>query len=218
VKYGKRILALMLIGMMSVSCAAAEPLQMDFEGGFSVRLSQEWTMVETNDALKENGSFSMAVSRDGESPYVLDYRDERFSEPDYETEMIRWFKDDVPTLIPRGAQFTIKDVETGRIFQAVRFGGRNHMDTEPFSKEDSEIIKRIYGGKFNWDYRPILILYEGHVYAACMNSMPHSDAKVQDNDYAGHFCVHFKDSMLHEEWVVSEPIQKLVEKAGQASW
>lgn len=213
-----KFLSLLMIVMISVSFAAAEPVQIDLNGGISVRLHEEWDTVETYDNMKETGCFSMVVSRDGESLYSLFYTDETFSEPKYETEVVHWFKDDVSGIIPRDARFSIKDINTGRIFEAVRYDGRNHMDAEPFSKKDADIIREIYGGKYGWDFRPVLVQYEGHVYAASMNGMPHGKGIVPENDFDGHFCIHFKGSMQHGEWVVNDYHQLLIDKAAEASW
>ena len=91
----------------------------------------------------------------------------------YTTKTLDWFEDNVTKVIPKNAKFTIKDVKTGKTFEAVRWSGYNHMDTEPRTSEDTAILKSIYGGSWSWRRRAILILYNGNVYAASMNGMPH---------------------------------------------
>ena len=212
------MILLLLMMMINVSSVVAEPVQIEFKGGFTVRLSEEWIPVETTDDMKETGSFSTVVSRDGESFYEISYTDHVFAEPEYETEIVHWFKDDVTNLIPKGAHFTVKDIGTGKTFEAFRYDGRNHMDSEPLSVKDSNIIKEIYGGQYSWDFRPVLVRYEGHVYAASMNGMPHAKGTVNENGFDGHFCIHFQGSYRHEEWVVSDVHQALVLKAAEAVW
>ena len=58
-------------------------------------------------------------------------------------------------------------------------------------------MKSIYGGSWSWDRRAILVKYDGHVYAASMNGMPHEDDTISDNDFDGHFCIHFTGSKTH---------------------
>ena len=131
--------------------------------------------------------------------------------------MLDWFADNVSSVIPKKAKFVIKDVRTGKTFNAVRWSGVNHLDAEPATAEDTAIMKKIYGGAWSWNRRPILILYRGHVYAASMNGMPHGTTTI-DNDFDGHFCIHFKNSKTHGTKVVDAEHQKCVTVAGKASW
>ncbi|HPJ02241.1 MAG TPA: peptidoglycan-binding protein [Candidatus Limiplasma sp.] len=135
----------------------------------------------------------------------------------YKTKVLDWFKDHVTNVIPKNAKFTIKDVRTGKTFTAVRWSGINHLDAEPASADDTEIFKSIYGGSWSWSRRPILILYRGNVYAASMNGMPHGTTTI-DNDFDGHFCIHFKNSKTHGTEVVDADHQKAVDVASHAVW
>lgn len=136
----------------------------------------------------------------------------------YKTETLSWFKDNVTRVIPKGARFTIKDVYTGKTFQAVRWSGYNHIDAEPRTASDTKTMKSIYGGAWSWRRRPILILYNGHVYAASMNGMPHGTSTISGNNFAGHFCIHFKNSKTHETSRVDAEHQNAVNRASNASW
>lgn len=136
----------------------------------------------------------------------------------YRTETLSWFKDDVNSVIPKGARFTIKDVATGKTFQAVRWSGYNHIDAEPRTASDTKTMKSIYGGSWSWRRRAILILYNGHVYAASMNGMPHGTATIGGNNFDGHFCIHFKNSKTHETNRVDSEHQNAVNRASRATW
>lgn len=133
------------------------------------------------------------------------------------TEVLDWYADNVSRLIPKNAHFTIKDVKTGKTFNAVRWSGGDHMDTEPASSADTAVIKSIYGGSFSWKRRPILIKYNGHVYAASMNGMPHGTTTIS-NGFDGHFCIHFKNSKTHGTDKVDAEHQNCVSQAGKATW
>ena len=136
----------------------------------------------------------------------------------YETLVLDWFKDNVTSVIPKNAKFTIKDVRTGKTFKAIRWSGTNHLDAEPATSEDTAIYKTIYRGTWSWNRRPILILYRGKVYAASMNGMPHGTTTIDDNDYEGHFCIHFLNSKTHETAVVDSDHQDAVAYASKATW
>ena len=74
-------------------------------------------------------------------------------------------------------------------------------------------MKSIYGGSWSWDRRAILVKYNGHVYAASMNGMPHEDDTISDNDFDGHFCIHFTGSKTHGTQRVDEDHQSCVQTA-----
>lgn len=131
------------------------------------------------------------------------------------TESLKWFGNE--NTIPKGATVTIKDVQTGKTFQAVRWSGANHMDTEPASKEDTATMKSIYGGSWSWTRRPILVKYNGRIYAASMNGMPHGTSTIS-NGFDGHFCVHFTGSKTHETNRVDSDHQSCVKEALKAIW
>ena len=135
----------------------------------------------------------------------------------YTTEKLDWFNGG-STVIPRGATFTVKDVATGKTFKCKRLYGANHMDTEPLNKEATETIKKIYGGNWSWNRRAVLVLYKGHVYAGSMNGMPHGNCSIKNNNFDGHFCIHFTGSMTHESKKVDSAHQNAVKRALRAKW
>lgn len=136
----------------------------------------------------------------------------------YKTEVLDWFADKVTSVIPKNARFTIKDVKTGKTFEAVRWSGANHLDAEPRTANDTATMKSIYGGSWSWTRRPILVLYNGHVYAASMNGMPHGTTTISSNSFDGHFCIHFKNSMTHGSKKVDPDHQSAVTTASKATW
>jgi hypothetical protein len=135
----------------------------------------------------------------------------------YKTEKPNWFKGG-QDLIPKDAVFSIKDVRSGRIFKVKRWSGGNHIDAEPYRAADTKAMKAAYGGRWSWDRRPILVLYNGHVYAASMNGMPHGNATIKDNGFDGVFCIHFYKSKTHETNRVDPQHQACVNEAAKAVW
>lgn len=139
------------------------------------------------------------------------------SQKSIKTEVPDWFEDNVTSVIPKNARFTIKDVKTGKTFEAVRWSGVNHLDAEPRTAEDTATMKSIFGGSWSWSRRAILIKYNGHVYAASMNGMPHGTTTIS-NGFDGHFCIHFKNSKTHGTKRVDEDHQNAVTNASKAVW
>lgn len=134
------------------------------------------------------------------------------------TEKPDWFKGG-DSLIPKSAVFTIKDVRSGRTFEAYRWSGGNHIDAEPRTKNDTATMKKCYGGSWSWDRRPILIRYGNRVFAASMNGMPHSShGHINNNNFEGVFCIHFYKSKTHDTDRVDAQHQACVNEAAKASW
>lgn len=111
--------------------------------------------------------------------------------------MMPWF-DGVENIFPRGMVVKVTHVNTGLTFFARRLGGRFHADSEPLTAEDTEIVRRIYGGGFSWDREAIIVEIGGRRIAASMNGFPHGGETIQDNNFQGHFCIHFYGSLTHE--------------------
>ncbi|MCA0990029.1 hypothetical protein [Pseudalkalibacillus hwajinpoensis] len=111
-----------------------------------------------------------------------------------EITLLPWEK--VDEVLPRKAIFTMIDVESGASFQVQRRAGSKHADIQPLTKEDTRVLKEIYG-EWSWKRRAVIVLYEGRTIAASMNGMPHG-AGALDNGFNGHFCLHFLNSTTHK--------------------
>lgn len=107
-----------------------------------------------------------------------------------------WFSNG-ETIFNKYSTAIVTDVLTGKSFTVIRKGGTNHADVEPLTKKDTAIMKSIYGGKWSWDRRAIWVEIDGTLYAGSMNGMPHGKEIVDDNNFAGHFCIHFTGSRTH---------------------
>ncbi len=132
------------------------------------------------------------------------------------TEKLNWFNGG-SRKIPKGATFKVKDIKTGRVFTVKRWSGANHLDAEPSTKSDTATLKGIYGG-WSWKRRAILVKYNGHVYAASMNGMPHGTQTITNNNFDGHFCIHFSGSKTHGSKKVDAMHQNCVKEALKHSW
>jgi hypothetical protein len=98
---------------------------------------------------------------------------------------------------PVGTVVKLVDVHTSRPFFARRRGGHLHADCEPLTAEDTEVLRSIYGGKWSWARRAVVVELGGQLVAGSINGMPHGDGKIADNGFPGHFCLHFYGSRTH---------------------
>jgi len=116
-------------------------------------------------------------------------------------------------LLPNKSRFTVTDLETGLSFRAQRRAGGEHADVQPLTRRDAKIMKAIYGGKWSWDRRAVVVGKDGRSFAASMNGMPHGGDGIPGNGFAGHFCIHFEGSATHGSGKVDAAHQWMVHKA-----
>ena len=126
--------------------------------------------------------------------------------------------DEANKLLPNKAIFVVLDLETGLNFRVQRRAGSSHADVQPLTKLDTQIMKRIYNGRWSWKRRAILVsspeeMLLGNAHAASMHGMPHGGDGIPDNDFSGHFCIHFMDSRTHGSGRVDFDHQLMVLKA-----
>lgn len=116
-------------------------------------------------------------------------------------------------IFSRGTVATVTDVSTGLSFEVKRYGGSNHADTEPRTAKDTAIMKKIYGGSWSWSRKAIIVNVDGRDIAASMNGMPHASQSIYNNNFYGHFCIHFKDSRTHSGNSICSRHQAAVKEA-----
>ena len=116
-----------------------------------------------------------------------------------------------------GKVATITDFQTGRQFQVRHTMGGNHADSEPLTARDAQIMREIWGGSYSWTPRAIIVEVDGRRLAAAMHSMPHGDQVIRDNNYNGHFCIHFVNSTRHSDGLVQDTMHRQIEIAAGRS-
>lgn len=116
-------------------------------------------------------------------------------------------------LLPRKSTFAITDAETGLTFRVQRRAGSDHADVQPLTKEDTRIMRQIYGEGWSWRRKAIFVTAGGKRLAASMNGMPHGGDGIPGNDFSGHFCVHFLNSSTHRSETPDLIHQLMVHKA-----
>ncbi|MDF2532032.1 MAG: Peptidoglycan-binding lysin domain protein [Clostridia bacterium] len=121
--------------------------------------------------------------------------DSKAEDAELKGEYLGWF-DKVQYIFEKNDVAVVTDVKTGKTFKVKRLYGRNHADVEPLTKEDAATMKSIYGS-WSWDRRAVIVTIDGKNIAGSMNGMPHGGEQIKDNNFKGHFCIHFKGSKTH---------------------
>ena len=165
--------------------------------------------------------------------YILTYI--VIAPPSYESlGALHW--DYASYIFPRYSSAKIIDVETQKTFYVKRTFGRNHADVEPLTKEDTYIIRTLWGGGDSWERRAVIVVIDGYKIAASMNGFAHGGLDryealatvnnrsggfgrgvnldmVKGNGVDGHFCLHFYGSRTHGSGRINAAHQAQVERA-----
>jgi uncharacterized membrane protein len=141
--------------------------------------------------------------------------------------------DEIGKLWKKGTYATVTDVKTDLQYTAYRFGGWYHADCEPKTAADAAIIKKMFGGSWSWQKRPVIVYINGRRIAASIAGMPHAglDAYpagvsvdnrsdnygygpnydyIKGNGMDGHFDLHFPGSLRHKDWQVDSEHQAMI--------
>jgi LysM repeat protein len=117
-------------------------------------------------------------------------------------------------LFPHGAIARLIDVDTGLSFKVKRYYGHLHADIEPLTAQDTETMKKIYGS-FSWERRAVVVEIGGRYIAGSINGMPHGNYSIKNNNFPGHFCLHFRNSRIHKTGLIDSAHQAAVKKAAE---
>lgn len=108
---------------------------------------------------------------------------------------------------------TITDLDSGLTYQVKRTGGNKHADCQPLTSQDTANMLKAYGGQWAWTRHAILVNIDGRVFAASQNAMPHGGQTIYNNNFPGHFCIHFLNSRTHGTDNLDPAHQSMVRKA-----
>ena len=123
-----------------------------------------------------------------------------------------WFGDG-KNVLKKGKYAYIYDIDTGTELRIKRMGGHNHADVEPATAADTAKLLRVANGKFSWKSHAV-ILKAGGKYVACgINTEPHGDQTILNNNYDGQFCLHMSGSITHGTSTENENHQKSIDRA-----
>lgn len=121
---------------------------------------------------------------------------------------------EVNGLFPKYSKVTVIEPDSGLQFMVQRRGGTYHADVQPLTAGDTQIMKEIYHQGWSWKRKAVIVqLADGRRIAASMNGMPHGLGNIPDNQFDGHFCIHFKDSKTHVSSTVDPAHQLMIWKA-----
>jgi len=156
----------------------------------------EWFSVSSNGT---HGYMNAEFLTPFTPPSPSQQSEERPSEPQINAngvELIDW-QTARNNIIRNGVPLHITDVRTGQTLWVQAFSQGSHADVVPLTREDTEILRSIFGGRWCWTPRAIWVTVDDRTFAASINGMPHGGSTFLDNGMTGHVCIHFQGSRTH---------------------
>ena len=113
------------------------------------------------------------------------------------------------TTMPRGTKITLTDFTTNKSFSVRVQSVGNHLDVEPVTSADTAVLCSLYGvSSSNMlvtqnKYRRRAMIVTTHTNSGTLQfigsiyAIPHGTDTISGNDFAGQFCLHFKNSKTH---------------------
>ena len=123
-----------------------------------------------------------------------------------------WFSEGCKVL-RKGNYGYIYDIDTGITIKIKRMGGHYHMDVEPATAADTRKLLRASHGKWSWDSRAVILMAGDQYVASAINTMPHGDQTITNNNYDGQFCLHTSGSLTHCSSKENSSHQRAINKA-----
>ncbi len=136
-----------------------------------------------------------------------------------QVEAASWFE--VNEIFDRTDVVLVTDIKSGLSLRVSRIYGTNHADVEPVKPEDAEILRQIFGGEWSWERRPVVVQIQDRLLAGSITGMPHGEnvnGHITDNNFAGHFDIHFRGSRRHKDKAEDEQHQNMIEQAAEQEW
>lgn len=110
-------------------------------------------------------------------------------------ELAHWFSDIQRNYLPE-QNFLAYDPASG-LGWTMRFRAMgNHADSDPLTRQDTDIMRRAFGSLTTWSPKPIYArMPDGRWVLATLQNAPHLSGSLRDNGFDGHLCVYFYRDM-----------------------
>lgn len=151
-------------------------------------------------------------------------------------EILDWFTE-AQYVFPAGKAARLIEPVTGRSFHIKRTMGASHADSETLTVQDTQIMKEIFGGTWNWNRKPMILELDGRRFAVSVAGMPHAGVDgvpymqtvanrsdnygtgpnydaISGNGMGGHFDLYFLNGLRHKDNQIDPSHQYFVLKSG----
>ena len=166
---------------------------------------------------KKGGFYRVQNAKRSATGYVLTdclSRGKVAADPSWKSKVIKldWFNGGSGAF-KKGSYAYIYDIDTGITLRIKRMGGTNHADVEPATAADTAKLLKIAGGRFSWTSHAVILCVNGRYIACAINTLPHGDQTIRNNNYDGQFCLHMVNSTTHGTGAVNAAHQASIVRA-----
>lgn len=183
-------------------------------------------VIEYNDGSVKTIKYSRLMNKyyDGESRLIK-------PSEDFEAQLQEWIRlldvhlvntygmllpwEEVDKIFPKFSYARIVNIYTGASFMVQRRAGTSHVDAQPLTAQDTAVMKKIFHDAWTWDRSGIVVEINQYRIAASMNGKPHGSGKIKDNNFPGHFCIHFLNSTTHSGNLDQQHLVEILKAAGK---
>lgn len=142
-----------------------------------------------NDAYEGEGEVPTVSTGNGGGPDVS------------QVKWLMWY-DEIKPQLGSADILLVYEPSTNTSYRIRVYARGRHLDAEPYTIEDTALMKAAWGGEFSWDEKPVYVRLPSGVWCiASTHSMPHEENGLVDNGFVGHLCVHFPRTL--EETITS---------------
>lgn len=141
-------------------------------------------------------SAGQKIAINGYAPRLYTVTPNQFSSPTATGSLVDWFLEG-QYILKRNDVFTIVDYYTRKQLTVKMLGGYNHCDIEPLTTDDTNTLFSLFGNKWGWNGRPVIIFKDGMCIAGSLSGMPHSFEGIYTNGVTGHFDLYLLNSTPH---------------------
>lgn len=114
------------------------------------------------------------------------------------TSEVKWLMwiDEVKPQLGSADILLVYEPSTNTSYRIRVYARGRHLDAEPYTIQDTALMKAAWGGEFAWDEKPVYVRLPSGVWCiASTHSMPHEENGLVNNGFVGHLCVHFPRTM-----------------------
>ena len=114
------------------------------------------------------------------------------------TSQVKWLMwiDEVKPQLGSADILLVYEPKSNTSYRIRVYARGKHLDAEPYTIDDTALMKAAWGGEFAWTEKPVYVRLPSGVWCiASTHSMPHEENGITTNGFYGHLCVHFPRTM-----------------------
>lgn len=148
--------------------------------------SKTWNKLTSSGAIASDG----ATAKPAATPTVNVNASQSYLPRASAVRYANWY-DEIRAVARKYPYATVYDFSTGISWQVHMFSLGKHADSETVTAADTAKMLQAFG-KNTWNPKAVWVVFaDGSIYMASTHSMEHGVEHNPNNNFEGHFCIHF---------------------------